>query len=211
MPIENGDILRAATKILTLQNTYSMNVWWFRATGTGTADEWDTASTIETAIEAYMGVPAFAMKVGTTFPEMLIDQVAWEEAPAPAGWKVQQTIWLDEWGESFVPSGSGDNMPGSDAVLIKLITTLRKHSGRKYLGPFPETENVGNGLVSGTLVTNLGTAAGNLLNDYAVPNSSISVHFVVPNMAGNATNEINSILTSNIWRDQRRRQDGVGI
>lgn len=211
MPIEPNDILRCTTKVLSPNNNYSLNVWWFKATGTGSAAEADVSTAAEAAIESFFGTLGTRMKVGTTFPELLLDQVAWELTPAPPSWKTLQTLTLQPWGETFNPAGSGEPLPTQDAVLLRMITSLRKHQGRKYFGPFTEAENNAEGLVGAAFIQDIVTVSTNLMTAHSIPNSTMELVFVVPNMSGPATNIFNTIIVGNVWRSQRRRQIGVGI
>lgn len=211
MPIENGDILRARSEMQFPDSSKLQNVWWFRVTGTGEADEADVAGEIEDALEVMhtMLLPFFY--IGMSFTTLVIEQVAWEETPPPAGWKVQQTLQDAPWMELLECTNVANLLPPANAAMFRMVPVLRKHQGRKYLGGFTENDNLATGLISEALQAELLDVAACTVFTYAIPNSALFFNFVVPNMSGPATLGFTEVIVSNRWKSQRRRETGVGI
>jgi len=211
MPIETNDIVRAAVKILLHTGDYAMNVWWLRADGTGTVTESDFFDALQDYLGNIYSTFSQVMKAGTTFPEVLADQVAWEALPAPASWKTLQNIGIGPGVGIGAPAETTDPLPNSDAAMIRMLPAIRKHQGRKYFPAFCEQHNTSDGLIAPGLMTFLANGALMMDDDFPIPNSSMTMHLVIPNMSGPATNAPTSFSITNVWRDQRRRQQGVGF
>lgn len=211
MPIEVNDIVRGAAKILLVSGDYAMNVFWYKLTGTGSADEADVFDAVVANLKALYNLISAQMKAGTTFPEVVVDHVAWEETPPPPGWKVQQTLGIGEWSPTIPPAAAGDPLPFQDAPCIRMVPVLRKHQGRKYLPAFTETHNTATGYIDPLLMMDLADFGAQMVLLTTVPNSALFLRMVIPNMTGPATLEFNQTIIGNVWRTQRRRQRGVGF
>lgn len=207
MPLDVNDILRTTVCFLDPDGSQIQNVWWHRVLTAAPASDADAVTAVISDISQIYGQIDSNYPVGTTVNFVLIDKVSWEID----SWRTQYTVGIEgDWG-SWVPAAAADRMSPAVAALVRMNTLLRKHSGRKYFGPFTEGENSAAGRIGAGMMTALSGVHTAILNAMNFPAGGGSIAVVVPNMSGFATNEINSCVSNNIWRSQRRRQPGVGI
>jgi hypothetical protein len=209
MTVAVNDILRATLTWLDRDNSKVMNTWWFKAIGTGTAENLPVFNTISDKMTLIFSNFIDDLHIEFVSDVLLVDKVN----PLVGPWEVTENIGLGhlDGGDMSGVEGLTDPLPAGNAVMMTLGTILRKHSGRKYFGGFTEAANGDNSRVAATVITHVAAASFTILGTESVPLTSIELLSVVPNMAGFATNQIVSTVVQGVWRSQRRRQPGVGI
>lgn len=207
MPLAVNDILRTTVSFLDPDGSQIQNVWWHRVETAPPASDADAITSVMNDVAQMYGTIDQDMPATMTVNFVLIDKVEWEVD----SWRTQYTVGIEgDWG-SFTPAAVADRMSAEVAALVRMNTLLRRHSGRKYFGPFTEAVNSADGRIGVGFMTALTAMHTAMLSTVNFPSGGGNLLLVVPNMAGPATNNIVSCVTNNIWRSQRRRQPGVGI
>jgi hypothetical protein len=205
--VNAGDIIRVAVKLSHPTASLIENVWHLYADGTGTADADDVMDVIKT----------FVSGVYNSFDTYLHEDTQWIEAAASIMlWVVDKWINIGNLGSAgtpvtFVPGGTTDPLPPSNAALTRFITDAPKREGRKYFGGFTEYDVDADARWSSALVTALTAAASYAMGFYgAVASSDISLEMAVPEMDFGSFNLPRAAIIRAAPAVQRRRKFGVG-
>lgn len=206
MTVAVNDILRVRATMLDSWSQKHMNVWWCKATGAGTATNGDTFTGVLDMIDGIYLNLMNIMDLTAQTDTLLVDKVSW----LTDGWEVIETIGYGAWGGMFIPNEEEEAIAPDKCILLKQVPALRKHQGRKYFGCLTQFVN-DNGLVSAAGVLAVLMAGEDSVVGWVVPNSSIVLQMVIPNMSGPATNVYTQNVVGNIFRTQRRRYPDLGI
>lgn len=207
MTIAVGDRFRVTATFQFADLSKFQNVYWIRVGGSGTATDADLVTAVKSALISLYENVDIAMQANITADTVLIDRVDW----VLDHWEVLETLYDGAWAAGLSFGDAGTLLPRMAAVLVRMIPAIRRHQGRKYLGGFTESSNGGSGAIEVATI-NLAVAYSlDLMSSYSIGGSSCTFDFVIPNMSGNATNNIISCVVPSTWKRQGRRQHGVGI
>lgn len=106
-------------------------------------------------------------------------------------------------------TNSGDCLPPGATALMLLRTGTKGVLGRKYLPPFGESRQA-DGVWGAATITNLGTLAGLLDNQFSLPLTSLEVVFVVWSRTQGQAFNVSSAQGQPLVAYQRRRRPGRG-
>lgn len=205
--VQADDILRVTVKLSHPVASLIENVWHFLVDGTGFAAAADAVDAVDT----------FLILVYNTLDALMSDDTTWVDAVIDIltfvidHWEVTGHVGNIDALTGFTPASGIDVMPPATAHMLRYLTDVPKHEGKKYFAPFTEVVNT-DGLITSSL-TDLGNLVflDTLLYEDAIPNSSLTLKGIVLDVNQNIYRFSGSGIQSNRWAQQRRRKKYVGI
>jgi len=195
----DGDIVKAVCSMHVSTGDDVQNVFHWRYVGPSASDALVNDALLEYVDDMY-GLIQAGMPADMTFWSIDITNVT-------------QEIFYGayDWPGQISGGGSGDTMPEQNCALVTASTIRSKTLGKKFLGPFIESNNA-DGVWAGGMVGSLASFAAAWLTDIAVDVAGalqpVVVHYVA-NQIVYYTDLLASHVTNAVYT-QRRRRRGVG-
>jgi hypothetical protein len=200
MPVENGDIIRCAAEMSDTFGKEIVNVYHYRASGSGLPDSAWTDAIAAHLDNAYTNLQP-GLDDGMHFNNLRFQNVTKGELMGNVAWP------------SLTAGGAtGDGFPSQDCLVATFNTLVPKVFGRKFLGPFIEGGAAagiwgsGNLAAAAAFVADILTAPTGLLGGSLVAGvaryaaGGLAISFI-PFVSG---------VARNVVRAQRRRQNDRG-
>jgi hypothetical protein len=153
---------------------------------------------------AYAAMNAYISNTVST-NDIKIDVVFWSGGKCIVSQNLGTYPWDDVW---YNPSGAGEVLPPGDSALLKLMTTLGKHYGRKFIGGLTETAQNSGILVAGC-VEDLADMATSFLSEFTISAGNYLVPVINSTLFQEALPVIEAAASA-VIAYQRRRRPGTG-
>jgi len=160
MTIADGEIIRTSARFKNADSGDIVNVFHWKAEGTGSATEDAIMTAIEAKLDAAYAFLASHMWSGQDPYDVRHDVVSWVGGKET----VLETLGTRTWTLTTPPSGGTDAMPQMDAAIVNFRTLLPKTFGRKYIGGLLEAGQNG-GVLTSTVVSALTSFGAAILAD----------------------------------------------
>ncbi len=196
----DGDVIRVVARLSTATGEDIQNVFWYKCQFNYSVNDTTCIANLCTRIDLMYDDIQPAIPSDVTFVDIDIQNLT------------QHVVYAAQsWPNQTAGGGTGDTMPEQVCGLVVGRTNASHVVGRKFLGPFIESNNVDGTWQSG-LVAALGTFAGNYINALSMSGAGALIPGVarVVNNVVIAFNYFLSQYTSNGVYTQRRRRRGVG-
>lgn len=200
-----GETWRVAIQQTQAVNLNALvNVFHIKHTGTISIDDADAVDEILTACDGAYAAIETHIKIGQDPGTIRIDQIAFD------GDKLVtvRNVGTFTWSDTYVPAGSGDQMPSGVAALVKLYTEVSKMLGKKFIGALVEGSVAGNVLSSGCV-----SALVNFASVFLTPITIGALQELTWGIMSSVTGVWKDFISAdlnNAVSYQRRRKPGVG-
>lgn len=204
MTVANAEIIRASARMTGTSGQDIIGVFMWRC---------DFAA--DQAESAVMAAVLAQVSAAYTYMNAVISQnydpvdIKVDVVDIVAG-KVQVTrnVGTIPWTGSFSPAGSTDDLPPGACGYVKLLTSVGKTYGRKFISGLLETRAV-SGFIDATAISALANFAGRVILAYTVSASNTLVPGVL-SLRSLDFKEFTAAVVSNVVAYQRRRKFNVG-
>lgn len=207
MTVQAGDIIQVVAVLQNEDNNIVQNRFHFRCTGSGTP----TDGAFNLAMHGLMTTlyQYFDEEVSNQYDalNLKIDKIFFTGGT----WETVANIYNGVWLSPPVFSNVGSPLPPGVAGLVRGVTGLAKHTGKKFIA----------GLVENTsgATAKLETAVANkliqMMTDWGTENVlaglDLSVWGVVLDTTNGTVRDPIAFSSTGVWSYQRRRRTGVGI
>ena len=196
--VEYGDIIRVASRTNQPLNGDFVNVYHFRL------DEPLGGSISNTVLDltTWLDEMYFELRAGQPNTNDAIDINIFNETQ-----KKPYGSW--PWDTYDGGSSAGASLPPQVAGFVRGLTGYSRNWARKFLGPFLEDMNTGNGFLENSLLTLLGNFGGVWLSGPAL-GTVLNWAPVVYYIGSGNWEAVSEIVFDNVWATMRRRRTGVG-
>jgi hypothetical protein len=207
MAIGPGDVIRVVSKLQNEDSNIVENVFHFVVTGTGAASNEQVTTAVQTAMSDWWSY--FEEFINDQYDPLTLkaDLVSW----VGDTWKVVENIFLGPFTDPPTFTDSSDPLPPGVAGLGRFITTLAKHTGRKFIAGFCEDSQGATGKLAPAIAALIISALVDMITGTAIGATGLTIKAAVPDTTDGTVRQPYTASSTGTWSYQRRRRTGVGI
>lgn len=203
MPLAVNDVVRVSTRFALSDGSDHVNVYHWQVNAYVDMTDSQFLTAMANHMDASYAYFDGWLDLGMIGVDLKADVVEW----LGGKWVITRNLGTTSLpNTNFSPSGTGDNLPHTDAAVVNLMTGYGKSMGRKFYGGLVESAQNDGSLVSSaaTALTSMLTA---LFAQVTISAGNTVVPVIVSTVDGVVRLIIEEVISSYLGRQGRRRQD----